>query len=46
MEETLAMDSRGQVAIDLPLWEIVTQRRVELRVETPGGRKGRVNDSR
>jgi hypothetical protein len=40
------VDSRGQVEIDLPLQEIVMQRRVELRVETPGGQKGRVNDSR
>jgi len=35
-EEILVMDSRGQVAIDLPLQDIGTQRRVDLRVETPG----------
>jgi hypothetical protein len=29
MEEILAIDSRGQVAIDLPLRKIVMQRRVE-----------------
>jgi hypothetical protein len=45
-EEILTIDSRGKVATDLPLQNIVMQRRVELRIETPEGRKGGVNNIR